>query len=170
LILRRSSPSTLLLTLVLGVAGCKTPDPKAELEISGIETYWVVDPAKGDTQLIAPAIRFQVRNKGREARSSIQATASFHHKGQEGTDWGSDWQQIVPLGKPLAPGQSLLVVLRSDARYTQSGPPESMFQNPAFEDATTEVFLRVGSSGWVKFGRAEVERRIGSRSVQADAR
>ncbi len=166
----RMSIGTLLLAASLGAAGCKVPDPKAELEISGIETYWVVDPAKGETQFIAPAIRFEVRNKGTEARSQIQATASFHHKGDEGTDWGSDWQQIVPAGKPLGPGQSLLVVLRSDARYTQSGPPESMFQNPAFRDATTDVFLRVGSSSWVKFGRAEIERRIGSRSVQADTR
>lgn len=166
----RISLRAALLGLALGAAGCKTPDPKAELEISGIETYWVVDPAKSDTQFIAPAIRFEVRNKGSESRSSIQATASFHHKGEEGIDWGSDWQQIVPPGKSLAPGQRLLVVLRSDARYTQSGPPESMFQNAAFRDATTELFLRVGSSGWVKFGRAEIERRIGSRSVQADTR
>jgi hypothetical protein len=154
----------------LGAGACKAPEPKAELEISGIETYWVVDAPKAGEQYIAPAIRFELHNKGHQTRDAILATATFYHKGQEGETWGSDWQQVVPAGRPLKPGGTQLVVMRSDARYHSAGAPESMFQHEAFQDATVEVFLRLGSSAWVKFGRAEVERRIGSRSVQADTR
>lgn len=156
--------------LALAAAGCKAPDPKAELEVSGIETYWVVDAAKGGEQYIAPAIRFELHNKGGEVQDAVLATAAFYHKGQQGETWGSDWQQVVPTGRPLKPGGSVIVVLRSDARYHSQGEPESMFKHEAFQDATVEVFLRLGPSPWVKFGQAEIERRIGSRSVQADAR
>jgi hypothetical protein len=41
-----------------------------------------------------------------------------------------------------------------------------MFANEHFKDALVEVFVRAGSSGWVKFGEADVERRIGSRRVE----
>jgi hypothetical protein len=160
----------LLLPLVLGSVACKAPDPKAELEVSGIETYWVVDAAKAGEQYIAPAIRFELHNKGREVQDAVLATAAFYHKGQQGETWGSDWQQVVPTGRPLKPGGSVVVVLRSDARYHSEGEPESMFKHAAFQDATVEVFLRLGPSPWVKFGAADIERRVGSRSVQADAR
>ncbi len=154
----------------LALTACKTPDPKAELEISGVETYWVVDASQNGEQYIAPAIRFDLRNKGKEPQDAVLATAAFYHKGQEGETWGSDWQQVVPRGKTLAPGASQVVVLRGDGRYHSSGEPGTMFQHEQFRDATAEVFLKLGSSPWVKFGRADVERRIGSRSVQADAK
>lgn len=155
------------LGLVLGA--CHTPDPKAELAIAAVETYWVVDSAVGGTQYIAPAVRFEVKNKGTVPHGSIQATAAFRRKG-ETESWGSDWQEIVPAGKPLAPGATTLVVLRSDGRYYSSGTPESMFQHAQFKDAAVEVFLRLGSSSWVKFAGADVERQVGSKSVQPDAR
>lgn len=161
-----------VLALVVALAGiaCKAPDPKAELEVSGIETYWVVDAAKEGEQYIAPAIRFELHNKGHEAQDAVLATAAFYHKGQQGETWGSDWQQVVPAGRSLQPGGSVVVVLRSDARYHSQGEPDSMFKHAAFQDATVEVFLRLGASPWVKFGAADIERRIGSRSVQADTR
>jgi hypothetical protein len=160
-----------LVTFVAIAAGaCKAPDPKADLAVSGIETYWVVDAARGGEQYIAPAIRFELHNKGHEVRDSVLATAAFFRKGREGETWGSDWQQVVPVGRPLQPGGTMIVVLRSDARYHSSGEPASMFKHAEFQDATVQVFLRLGPSPWVKFGQAEIERRIGSRSVQADAR
>lgn len=156
--------------LAAGAVACKAPDPNAELSISDIETYWVVDAAKGGEQYIAPAIRFVLHNKGREVQDEVLATAAFFHKGQPGETWGSDWQQVVPQGRPLKPGGELVVVLRSDARYHSQGEPASMFAHEAFQDATVDVFLRIGASPWVKFGAAEIDRRIGSRSVQADAK
>jgi hypothetical protein len=163
--MRRLPP--LLLGLVL--AACHAPDPKAELELKGLETYWVVDSPKGATQYISPAVRFQVKNKGSEPHGSIQATATFRRKG-ETESWGSAWEQVVPAGRPLAPGASTLVVLRSDGRYYSEGRPETMFEHQKFKDATVEVFLRLGSSDWVRFGASDVTRTIGASSVPTDAR
>jgi hypothetical protein len=79
--------------------------------------------------------------------------------------WGSDFRQVASRREPLAPGQATLVVLKSDARYHSTGTPESMLRHSLFKDTRVEFFIRVGSSGWVSFGKADVERRIGAREV-----
>jgi hypothetical protein len=111
-------------------------------------------------------VRFRLRNKGGQPQPSIQATATFRRKGEEALTWGSDWKQVTPAGSPLLAGREVAVELKSDARYYSTGVPASMFQHELFKDATVEVFVRVGSSGWVKMAAAEVERRIGSKDVQ----
>jgi hypothetical protein len=42
-----------------------------------------------------------------------------------------------------------------------------MFRHELFKDASVQVFLRLGSSGWVKFLDVPVERRVGSRAASA---
>jgi len=154
-----------LLLLVAPLLSCHSPDPQAVLEVTDIETYWAVDPPSGDTRYIAPAARLHVKNKGSEALRSVQATATFRRKGETQT-WGSDWQQISSSARPLAPGQSALVLLKSDARYSSPVEPEAMFGHALFKDARVEIFLRAGSSPWTKFGDTDVTRQIGSRTVQ----
>jgi hypothetical protein len=158
-------PAVLLLG-ALACAGCESPDPKAEMELVELETYWAVDPSMGQTNYIAPTARVVLKNKGGKPQRSIQATATFRRKGEEGQTWGSAWAQVAGAVKPLPVGAATEVVLKSDARYTSPGPPEAMFANEHFKDALVEVFVRAGSSGWVKFGEADVERRIGSRRVE----
>jgi hypothetical protein len=155
------------LTLALAVAGaCAAPDPKAALQITDIETYWAIDRTVGDTIYLAPVVRFHLSRKGRgESLPSIQAMAVFRRRGEDEA-WGSAFEQVTRAGNPLAPGQEILVVLTSDGRYYSSGSPESMFSHELFKPARSEVFLRMGRSGWIKFGEADVENRIGSRSVQ----
>ena len=160
---------TAVIALAAALGGCRSPDPKAVLEVSNVETYWAIDSAQGDTQYIAPVVRFQVRNRGAEPLRSVQATATFRRKGEEGVSWGSDWQQVGSSGHPLSPGQTMLVVLKSDARYFSNGPVEGMFSHEKFRDALVEVFLRVGSSSWTPFAQADVERHVGARSVQPAA-
>ena len=63
----------------------------------------------------------------------------------------------------------MLVLLKSDARYSSPVEPEAMFTHEQFKDARVEVFLRVGSSPWTRFGDVDVDRRIGAREVQAAA-
>ena len=154
--------------LVAPVLSCRSPDPQALLEVSDIEAYWAIDPPSADTRYIAPAARLHVKNKGPEALRSVQATATFRRKG-ESQSWGSDWQQVSSTARPLAPGQTVLVLLKSDARYSSPVEPEAMFTHQLFKDARVEIFLRVGSSGWSKFGDVDVARQIGSRTVQGAA-
>jgi hypothetical protein len=154
------------LPLLLGLAACRAPDPQRELDLRGLETYWAVDPARGETQYLAPVVRFRLHNKGGKPQQSIQATATFRRKGEESVTWGSDWKQVTPAGKPLAAAAEVAVELKSDARYYSTGAPESMFQHELFKDAAVEVFVRIGSSGWAKMAAVAVERRIGSKDVQ----
>lgn len=146
--------------------GCRAPDPKRELDVRELETYWAIDPTRAETQYMAPVVRFRLHNIGAKSQPSIQATATFRRKGEEAVSWGSDWKQVTPSSKPLAPGQEVFVELKSDARYYSTGSPASMFEHALFKDATVEVFVRIGASEWTKLAVADVERRIGPKSVQ----
>jgi len=165
----RQAPARLFAAslLALGAAGlaCRAPDPKRELAIEGLETYWAIARSARETHYLAPVVRFELRSTGTSPLRSVQASATFRRQGEAGKDWGSAFQQLIVPRKPLPPGQHLTVVLISDTHYYTDGPPEGIFSHAQFKDARAEVFLRVGSSSWVKFGEAEVERRIGSRSV-----
>jgi hypothetical protein len=160
--------SVFLLLISVWVGACRPPEPREELELTELETYWVVDSPVDETQYIAPAVRITVRNKGQKPRRSIEVRVGFRLKG-ESENWGQgDSQRVTAPGKDLAPGQSATVVLRNDTRYTSPGPPESMFTHAQFRDTVVQVFLRVGSSGWIKFSEVPVERRIGSHAAKAD--
>jgi hypothetical protein len=164
--LRSRRPYAILALVAAAVAGCRTHDPQAELEVRDVETYWVVDSPKGETQYISPAVRFHLRNKTNEPVRSIQATANFKRVGEQ-ENWGSAWEQVTQAGKPLDPGKETLVVLRSDGRYTSTtDDPASMFKHELFKDARAEVFVRVGSSNWSKMAEAPIERKIGANEAR----
>lgn len=158
-----------ILLLGLLCCACSAPDPKQEVEIAGLETYWAIDPSHGETHYLAPVVRFQLRNKGTKAHRSIETQATFRRKGEEGVIWSSAWARVTgPGGQPLPVGATSLVVLKpeGEGRYYSSAPPEAMFSHQLFRDATVQVFVRVGASAWLKLAVADVERRIGSKSVQ----
>jgi hypothetical protein len=164
---------SVLAVLVLSalLAACRSPDPRSVTDVSDMETYWAIDSAQGDRQFIAPVVRFQVHNKGRDPLRTLEAQATFRRKGEDAI-WSSAWTRVTgPNGAPLAPGARSLVVLKpeGEGRYFTNGPPETMFTHPQFRDATVDVFLRIGSSPWTRFFTADIERRIGTRSVQAAA-
>jgi hypothetical protein len=167
-VFRGARAASLGFLLVLSAA-CRRPDPKQELAVQDVETYWVVDSSHGETRYMAPAVRFTVHNKGPKAHHSVEATAVFRRTGETQT-WGSDWTKVPPTGKPLDAGTKALIVLRSDGRYYSTGAPESMFTHELFKDAKAEVFLRVGSSDWVKFVDTIVDRRVGAHAAQVEPR
>src|SRR5262249_18008653 len=138
-------PRKALAALGLVVFGaCRTHDPQKELEVSDVETYWIVDAPKGATQYISPAVRFRLHNKTQEPIRAIQAMANFKRVGEQ-ENWGSAWEQVTPASNPLPPGKDVLVVLRSDGHYTSTtNEPESMFKHELFKDARVEAYVRVG--------------------------
>lgn len=149
----------------LVLVSCKTPDPKGIVRVSDIETHWAVD-AQSDTQYIAPVVRFTLTNAGSEPQGSIDVTATFRRKGEAQT-WGGDYRQVSTRQKPLGPGQSEALVLKSDTRYYSNGPVEGMFTHADFKDTTVQLFVRVGRSQWTQMSeQIDVERRVGARSVQ----
>src|SRR2546430_14370483 len=94
--------------------------------------------------------------------------AVFRRKGEENLAWGSGYEEVVSRRAPLPSGQSVLVMLKSDARYHSTGAVEGMFTHPQFRDAIAEFFIRVGSSGWTSFGKTDVARRLGPRTVAGE--
>jgi hypothetical protein len=129
-------------------ASCQAPEPQKELEILELETYYAIERRAGDTLYISPVVRFTLRNKAKAPTRPIQASANFRRVGEEGQTWGGAWAQVTKADKLLDPGALTLVVLH--------------------KDVTSEVFLRVGASGWVKMAVAPVDRRIGAKSVQEE--
>jgi hypothetical protein len=155
----------LVLLACLPLVACTSPDPKQELALSEVEGYWVVDTPEGGMQRISPALRFRLTNKA--ATRPIQANATFKRAGAEQVEWGSGFEQVAAAGKPIPIGESKVVVLIADSRYRAPGEPEEMFKNPEFKDAKVDLFLRLGSSQWVKMATVDVERRLGTRKLEA---
>lgn len=157
--------SLVALLACLSLLSCAAPDPKTELALSDLEGYWIVDAPLGGTQRISPALRFKLTNKS--AKRAIQATATFKRQGDEQIEWGSAFEQVAAAGKPIPIGGSRVVVLVGDSHYTAQGEPEEMFKHEQFRDAHAELFLRLGSSQWVKMVNVAVERRLGTRTLEA---
>jgi hypothetical protein len=156
--------TTVLLLLV--AAACASPDPRKELKITDVETYWVIHSKTGDTTHITPAVRLRVTNAGTRSWRAVYLSAGFRlvdHK----EEWGSGWARIPAAGKVLKPGEQQLVVMVADeARYHSTGPADSMFSHPKFVDARVEVYAQMAGSKQTKLLETRIERRIGARSIQ----
>jgi hypothetical protein len=151
--------------LCLALAACAAPDPRAEMEMLKVETYWAIDSPSGGTQYLAPVVRFDLRNKGQKSRS-VQAMATLRRQGED-VAWSSAFTKVLQPHGELAPGQAAEVLLKpeGEGRYTSTGVPETMFQHPQWKDVSAEVFLRVDNSNWTKVGTYPIERHIGSKGI-----
>jgi hypothetical protein len=146
-------------------SSCTFHDPAKELEVTVVETYWIVDSPQAGQNYIAPAVRFHIRNIGRVPLHSVQARARF--AGTVGDEpWGSIQEQVSTWKQPLLPGKEALVTVRSNGRYASPADPPDMLRSPGFRDATAEIFVRIGPSKWAMLATAPVERRIGAKAVQ----
>ncbi|MBK5256334.1 MAG: hypothetical protein JJE39_09910 [Vicinamibacteria bacterium] len=153
------------LIMAFSAVSCATPDPKALLRVSDVETYWILDPSRTDKRFLAPVVRFQVENISQETLLAVDATASFHRETIK-DPWGSGFFRLTEGRKAVAPGAKVLVTMSSDARYTLEGAPETAFQNSSFKSVDVKFFLKVGRSTWADFGTAPVENVLGSKEAR----
>ncbi len=152
------------LSLALAGTGCRSHDPAAELQLSRVETYWIVDTPRQGQNYISPVVRFRLKNVSREPLGSVQARARFPAPDQEEV-WGSIQEQVSTWRQPIEPGRDALVTVRSAGRYHSAADPEDILRSPAFKDPRVEVFVRIGASEWALVAQASVERRIGAPGV-----
>jgi hypothetical protein len=153
-----------ILTAALLVCAC-TPDPLKEVALSDLEAYWVVDTPVGATNRIAPAVRFRVTSKG--AKKFIEAQASFRRKSEPQIEWGNGFIPVTQAGTPMARGESkVMTLVMNEGHYTGPVAPEELLRNAAFSDVHVLLFIRVGSSSWVKMAEVDAERRIGSHALE----
>jgi hypothetical protein len=157
--------TSLGLAACLALGGCAAPDPRVEMEMVSVETYWAIDSPSGSTQYLAPVVRFDLRNKGRKSRS-VQAMATLRRQGED-VAWSSAFTKVKEPHGEVAPNETARVLLKpeGEGRYTSTGTPEGMFQHPQWKDVSAEVFLRVDNSTWTRFGTYPIERHIGSKGI-----
>jgi hypothetical protein len=148
----------LVALVVLAVTGCRSHHPAAELQVSDVSTYWIVDNPRQGQNYIAPAVRFRLKNVSSRVIDSVQARARFPVPEQEEA-WGSIQEQVSTWKQPIEPGRDVLVTVRSVGRYHADADPEDLLRSPAFKDPRVEVFVRIGAS------EAKVERHIGAPGV-----
>lgn len=166
--IRGRRPGLVLAGLVLAgsaLGACRSHDPRVELGIENVETYWIVDSPRAGENFIAPAVRFRLVNRGTEELGLVEARARFPGTADE-EPWGSIQEQVSTWRQPLRPGEGVVVVVRSVGRYHASADPEDMFRSPEFRDPRAEVYVRIGSSNWARLAEADVVRRIGAPGVE----
>jgi hypothetical protein len=149
-------------------ASCGSVDPRAILEVQQLEGYWVLDTEKSRTNYITPTIHFVVKNTSTGVVHDIEATATFRRNGEDSM-WGDCFVTIANRKRPLGPGQTTSIEMRSSGDYYTPGAPvepEIMFKHGLFRDAAVDLFIRVGRSGFVKMGSLVVPRRL-NRAPQA---
>jgi hypothetical protein len=161
---RAQGAFVLALALALALFACRRHDPARELQLVGLETYWIVDNPRQGQNYIAPAVRFRLKNVSQQPLGSVQARARFPAPDQE-EFWGSIQEQVSTWRHPIAPGADTLVTVRSAGRYHAAVDPEEILRSPAFKDPRVDVFVRIGASNWALLAQAKVERRIGAPGV-----
>jgi hypothetical protein len=151
----------LVSSLAAAASGCQRHDPAAELQLSALQTYWIVDSPQQGQNYVAPVVRFRLKNVSQLPLSAVQARARFPAADQEEV-WGSIQEQVSTWRKPIPPGKDTLVTVRSAGRYHSTADPQDILRSPAFKDPRVEVYVRIGASSWALVAQGSVERRIGA--------
>jgi hypothetical protein len=156
-----------LLLAAVAAPGCRGHDPAAELRVSDLTTYWIVDSPQQGQNFVAPVVRFRLKNVSTEPLSAVQARARFPAPDQGDEPWGSIQEQVSTYHHPIAPGHDTLVTVRSAGRYHSTADPQDILRSPGFKDPKVEVFVRIGASSWAMLAQGSVERRIGAPDLPA---
>lgn len=138
-------------------------------QVDLVKTLEVVDPTtgwydagvvEGGKNRLVPSISFRLKNRStQDLTGSVQVNAVFRRV-KETEEWGSAYVRAVDSTGLPAGAISPPVVLRSNLGYTGTEPRVELLKNRQFVDARAELFVKHGSSQWVKLGDFAIERQL----------
>ena len=115
-----------------------------------------------------PLSRFTTRAPSRSSPSRPPRPSAGWGKRR---DWGSAWEQVTPAKQaPRSRDGRARGAPARTGTTPRAAPQIPCSPTRCSRTRTVEVFLRVGSSGWVKMAESPVERRVGSKNGRAPRR
>src|SRR5580704_14702105 len=140
------------LSTALFAPACSKPvDLTKGLQVEGVSSGWFdAGIIEGKNKLV-PTLLFQLRNTSDETLTTLQVNALFRRV-TEKDEWGSGF--LTAAGSSgLKPGAATdRLVVKSQLGYTGTESRQEMLANKVFVDAKVDLFVKYGSTQWVKIG------------------
>jgi hypothetical protein len=127
------------------------------VQVEHITTGWIDAGTVDGKNKIVPAATFILKNVTDRGLPAVQVNAVFRQL-DDPKEWSSAYVPTAASG--LAPAALTgTITVKGEKGYTSDDPPDAILRNPKFVDAKVELFVRAGSSQWVKIGDYPIERK-----------
>ena len=148
--------------VVLASHACAPPvDLTKNMQVLDVSTGWFDAGIVNGQNKLVPTITFTLKNLSDQKLPVLQANVLFHRISDPNVEWGAGFLSVAG-SEGLQPAASTRpLTVKSNLGYTGSDQTrQEMLQNKAFVDATVQVFVKYGSTQWVKLGQFPIERRL----------
>lgn len=146
---------------VLSTAACGGPpvDLTKGLRLEAVSTGWFdAGIVEGNNKLV-PSVTFKLRNLSDQSLPVLQVNVLFRRVSEQ-DEWGSGF--LTAAGSSgLEPGATTdFLTVRSQLGYTGTESRQEMLRNPQFVDAKVDLYVKYGSTQWVKAGGYPIARQL----------
>ena len=155
----RAVEATLILAIAAAASGCGEPvDLAKAIQVDSVTTRWIDEGVVDGKHKIVPWAAFILKNVSDQDVALVQVNAVFR-QANSAADWSS---AFVPVAASrLPPGSSTTtVVVRGTQGYTSVEPPEAMLRSSQFVDAKVDIYVKSGSSNWIKRADPPIARQV----------
>jgi hypothetical protein len=148
--------------LLLAIAFAISCGAKAELnkalEADQMSTGWADAGVVNGQHKIVPAATFVLKNVSNQKLGLVQLNAVFRQV-NDPADWSSAF--VPTVANELPPSASTpKIVVKGEKGYMSADPPDAMLKNTQFVDAKVEIYVRSGSSAWIKLVESPITRQL----------
>ena len=150
---------SILFTALSSTACGKPVDLTKGLQIDAVATGWFDAGIFQGKNKLVPTFAFTLKNVSDQTLVTLQVNALFRRVGEK-DEWGSGFLPAVG-SSGLKPGASTdRLVIKSQLGYTGTESRQEMLKNVVFVDAKVDIFVKYGSTQWVKFGEYPIARQL----------
>jgi hypothetical protein len=158
-VMKRAVVGPLVLALAAAAGGCADPvDVATAIQIDSVTTRWVDEGVVDGKHKIVPAATFILKNVSDKDVGLVQVNAVFR-QANSAAEWSS---AFVPAAANRLPAGSSsgTVVVRGTQGYTSIEVPDAMLRNSQFVDAKVDIYVKSGSSNWIKRAEPPIARQL----------